>query len=631
MKNATHDLRESNDAATSAPGAARSLPEASGETLRLPDHQERGVRFDYAGERHELEFDAQVEAALQSVCARHEVTPFLALLAAFAATLQAETRQTDLTLCTPVLGRQNPRLRGVIGYFNNILPLRLDLSGDPTLGELVERSRRAALAAFSHPDLPLHELAELPELAKVSLTRCLFAVQSIPGLTLRLPGLTASHRDLPGGTANFDLALFLENRGGRTHLMVDHKIHVLDSAVGEALGRALSANLLRLAGSPGAKLSEIPGSGIVVTSAPPPEPVPGFRSRYGTLLQTHLLRLWRRAFGNPSLGPDDDFFAEGGDSLRASELFALIRRELGADLPLATLFEAPTARSLAERLGRQDWTAPWASVVEVQPAGSRLPLFLVHGGGGNVIAFRALSDVLGPDRPLFCLQAKGLRAGEKPLETIEEMAEHYLESVRRVRPSGPYLLGGHSLGALVAYEMAQRLLARGEQVPLVALLDHPGPDARLSSARQIRYHLRNLSTLGHRDRMEYVGNHLRWKLRSIRAGGRGPQPAGAAASSVREAAETPQRAGVRMMETSLRAMDRYRVRPFPGSLTLFRARQGEPRILADPFGGWNGMAPGRVEVCDVPGTHMSMLSEPHVRELGAALGECLHRLEPAAD
>jgi len=82
-------------------------------------------------------------------------------------------------------------------------------------------------------------------------------------------------------------------------------------------------------------------------------------------------------------------------------------------------------------------------------------------------------------------------------------------------------------------------------------------------------------------------------------------------------------AAVNVMEASMKAIYDYRINPYPGSVTLFRAKMGSPRILADRFGGWGQIVGGRVEVHDVPGTHMSMFREPHVRELGKKLASVL--------
>src|SRR5262249_22619858 len=144
-----------------------------------------------------------------------------------------------------------------------------------------------------------------------------------------------------------------------------------------------------------------------VATAEAPRPI------YQSMADERMIALWREVFpqAGDRLNADSDFFALGGDSMKAAKLFAIIRRESEIDLPLATLFEAPTPRQLAERIGDRDWVAPWFSLIPVQPKGSRPPLFCIHGGGGHVLSFRFIADCL-QDQPVYGLQARGLRPGE---------------------------------------------------------------------------------------------------------------------------------------------------------------------------------------------------------------------------
>ncbi len=185
-----------------------------------------------------------------------------------------------------------------------------------------------------------------------------------------------------------------------------------------------------------------------------------------------LAGIWQELLKLSKVSVKDSFFDLGGQSLLAVRLFNRIEQEFGRRFPLAMLFRAPTIEQLARKLTADDDTASeWPSLVPIQPNGSKTPLFLVHGAGGNVLLYRALAKRLEPDYPLYGLQSQGLDGQSKPLQTIEEMADRYLQEIRTVQPTGPYLLGGYCLGGTVAYEMAQRLVAGGEKVAMVAMLD----------------------------------------------------------------------------------------------------------------------------------------------------------------
>ncbi|HZE63356.1 MAG TPA: amino acid adenylation domain-containing protein, partial [Pyrinomonadaceae bacterium] len=106
-------------------------------------------------------------------------------------------------------------------------------------------------------------------------------------------------------------------------------------------------------------------------------------------LELKLQRIWEKVLSLSPIGMDDNFFELGGHSLLAVRLFAQIERSLGRNLPLATLFQAPTIRSLAEVLRKDGWAAPWSSLVLLQSGGNRRPFFCVHAAGGNVLEYHA--------------------------------------------------------------------------------------------------------------------------------------------------------------------------------------------------------------------------------------------------
>jgi amino acid adenylation domain-containing protein len=177
------------------------------------------------------------------------------------------------------------------------------------------------------------------------------------------------------------------------------------------------------------------------------------------------------------VGVEDDFFALGGHSLLAVTLFEELEKIAGRRLPLALIFEASTPRALAAALEGPGEQESWENLVALKPSGERPPLFAVAAGDGNVVGFGPLARHMPEEQPFYALQPSGLD-GRRPLDTgIEAMAERYLRAVRAVQPHGPYLLAGRCNGATVAFEMAQRLRAEGEEVPLLVALDSnpPGP------------------------------------------------------------------------------------------------------------------------------------------------------------
>ncbi len=182
-----------------------------------------------------------------------------------------------------------------------------------------------------------------------------------------------------------------------------------------------------------------------------------------------LVELWSELLDVSPVGINEDFFELGGQSFLAMRMMARIHERFGVRFALSALLENRTIESLAAKIARPGDTEPWSAVVEVQP-GTGAPLVLVHPVGGNVLCYTALSRALG-SRRVVGLQARGLEQGQAPLGSIEDMAREYLSALRERGISGPLMLGGWSLGGVVAYEMARQLEADGHAPTGVVMID----------------------------------------------------------------------------------------------------------------------------------------------------------------
>ncbi|HWM03537.1 MAG TPA: amino acid adenylation domain-containing protein [Actinophytocola sp.] len=212
-----------------------------------------------------------------------------------------------------------------------------------------------------------------------------------------------------------------------------------------------------------------------------PEPkvqvVPHTRVR-GTAREEVLAGLFAEVLGVPQVGFDDSFFDLGGHSLSATRLLGRIRVVLGRTLTVQDLFGAPTVAGLAHRLTEEVAADPEAHrvLVPLRAAGERPPLFCVHPRSGQSWIYLRLARYLPAGTPLYGIQARSLRETEDLPGSVAEMVEQYLRDVRSVQPHGPYHLLGWSMGGHVAYAMATRLRAAGEEVGSLVLLDAFPPD-----------------------------------------------------------------------------------------------------------------------------------------------------------
>ncbi len=198
------------------------------------------------------------------------------------------------------------------------------------------------------------------------------------------------------------------------------------------------------------------------------------RSAIGPQIHAELLGIWCRLLETSSLSIDDDFFESGGDSLLATEMVREVERRTGKPIPHSLLFEASTIRLLAEFLSGPAMQYP-KPVFPVVPFGKKTPLLFFHGDWTNGgFYLKALTQALGAEQPMIAVAPHGSH-GEKVPPTVEDMAADRLAQILALQPHGPYRLGGHCVGGKVALETARLLLARGEQVDAVVMVDPVWP------------------------------------------------------------------------------------------------------------------------------------------------------------
>ena len=325
-------------------------------------------------------------------------------------------------------------------------------------------------------------------------------------------------------------------------------------------------------------------------------------------LQTQLVKIWEMVLDKKPVGIRDNFFELGGHSLLAARLMHRIEQQLGERLPLSALLQAPTIEQLAALLHHQEASTGFSTLVAIQSEGTKPPFFCVHGVGGNVVGFRDLAKHLGNDQPFYAIQPQGLDGKHECLTNIQEMAERYIQEIRRVQPEGPYRIGGYSFGGLVAYEMAQILESQGVDVALLALFDtYPGK--MQSRASQ----LKNLRTLPVKEQLSFV-----WKKGTF------------VLSTLQKRLELQflPRALRNVRQGCAKAAANYDVQPYKRRVTLFRVREKSVGSLNDPYAIWWRVAAGGVDLREISGDHLSLLKEPQVRLMAEELADCLSQRTP---
>jgi amino acid adenylation domain-containing protein len=347
-----------------------------------------------------------------------------------------------------------------------------------------------------------------------------------------------------------------------------------------------------------------------------------------------LAGIWKEVLKVEQVGVHDNFFDLGGHSLSAVRLIAEVEKQLGIRLPLSTLFVDGATIGEQSKLVQRGRVAAhrWTPIVPLQPGGSRPPFFLVHGIGGEVLSFSALVRRLGPDQGFFGLQAD-TGIGPAFFSNVKDVASRYLDAVCSKVTSGPYRIGGYCSGGVIAYEMAQQLRAAGRDVALLVMLDTAAPDGHGSGPLTLRAApqlVRNIMywpvdddflASGPRAQLARLGGKLRlWRSR-----------AWALLRREQETVDIRDRFGLylypessrEVLEAHARMLAEYRPRPYAGTVTLLRSRTtGFTYVCAAPDLGWRALA-ADVDVRVVRGAHDTILREPWVAELAAALDAAL--------
>ena len=250
----------------------------------------------------------------------------------------------------------------------------------------------------------------------------------------------------------------------------------------------------------------------------------------------------------------------------------------------------------------------------MQPAGSKPPLFCVHGVMGNVLFYAHLARRLGLDRPFYGLQAIGVDGRCDPLSSVEEMAAAYISEIKTVQPEGPYFLGGFCAGAYVALEMANQLRSQGSEVALLASFNTDGNWKRVQTLRDgFRYHWRNLRRLQARKRPDYILSRLRFRRSRMT----GVLRRAMCRLCVFAGAPLPEwLRDFHVEEVHRAATAKYRPGSYQGKVVYF---QGSDDSFRDPRPFWCDLLGGQLETQLVPGRGITIFDERNSQQLADRL------------
>ncbi len=364
-----------------------------------------------------------------------------------------------------------------------------------------------------------------------------------------------------------------------------------------------------------------------------------------TQLELKLAQIWESVLQIQPISIHANFFEIGGDSLLAVQLFAQIAQQLECNLPLTTLFQAPTIAQLSQLIEEGYHSPKLLSLVEIQAGNPEInpPLFLITTGASAVLKYAELAKLLGPEQPVYSLQALDLERNGISVDCIKDIAAFYLQEMATLDYEGPYLLGGYCFGGLVALEMAQQIQAEGQEVALLILVDTGGPNFIFRSFQQIvvtlekfykrkiirssrhlssrwLFHRRNLLALSSGEKLSYVSNLLR-RVFNRNSTPNISYPTRSKEKNILPQVNNDERKQMWKILKLLR--QNYFPQFYSGRVVLFFSSELSNRFPLFPRRGWGKLFKGDVEVHLVPGNHYNLFNEPNVQVLAEKLTSCI--------
>lgn len=627
--------------------------------IKLPhdasSRRSRDTRTDSeSGDIETLLISPELTAAAHELCKNQNVTLNILLFSIFCALLYRVTGQRDIVIGSPCANR-NEDTEELIGLFMNIQVLRVQVAQKESFRGLLTKVQDWTLGAYENQELPFEELIydshfshrntsfEIPIFFLYQ--RSFMVTQHVAGLEI-VPLRSMS----PGAVFEWMFAIVdREEEGPRLQLEYNPNyfrpetiqrylrsfVALLESAVQNA-----SAPLDEMAPADDFLLSEASGNSNRPAIELQTSDTHQTKDNTETIInagdrpyttndpiEVQLLKLWQSMLGVDDIAEDTNVFSLGVSSLSILRLVTRMNGLYSMGFGLASLISAPTVRMVAELVRKRYAPNTAASLVPIQPVGTKPPLYIVHGAGGNVVNFYSLTTRIGSDQPVYGVQAQALEANERALLSIEDMAAHYLKEIRRVQPKGPYHFLGYSFGGIIVLEMAHQLHAVGESVGMLGMLDtvakeympeSPDTTAKGSAKNQegpvAGYLRRSKGHASPKAWWTFFAQDL--KERRVRYV---TVLAGKMFSTMPVFLKDTH-------EINSYAARRYRPKPFPGKLTLFRALK-QSEVGASSDNGWGPIFRRGIEIHEIPGDHWQVLSEPGIDVLAKAIGDCLAVLD----
>ncbi|HXA77156.1 MAG TPA: condensation domain-containing protein [Candidatus Acidoferrales bacterium] len=572
---------------------------------RLPGTQAKPRRISTNRNWALLRINSRLHKALLKTAQDNATSLADVLQAGLAVLLTKQGAGREILVGTVVSGRKHPGLKELVGQCANTIVLRIDTSENPSFRELLKRVRDATREALLNCELPFEYFDQARDAlhSECPLFRVLLTLRKERTVIFTMPGVRWEVQPLRAATGDTDIIFDLIERRtweGAPEGIEGKMEFDSDLFAPAAIARILEhlVHILEIVCADGPTVHEALGStaGHPIDSfdSAPPSPRTGARAHWQQLyvpatdpLQDQLSYIWENLLGIQRVGIWDDFLDLGGDGISFARMLDAVEQACGVRPPIMDLCHGITIERLSEALVRQVPRCPF-QVLHARKGKETAPFFFLHGdwnSGGYYC--RELSRRMETSRPFYALQAHGLNGFAMP-NSIEAMAADHLGTIRAIQSEGPYYLGGHCNGGLLAFEIARRLRQERQSVPALILIHSEC----------------------HRHDPSLCTDDATRKTQS----GEGPASAGILKAWLNN--------------QYLHAVTRYAPQSYVGKTTVLWPRDEIPFDGVDPKLAWQKVA-GEVELRLIPGAHLTCLTR-HVGALAAEMSRCLQEADHVA-
>ena len=576
----------------------------------------------------ELFAKPELNKAIEKLAAEHKTTSASVVYAAWAVYLAALAKTDDVVFGTSTAGRMFdlPDSQKMTGYFSNVIPLRVKPGKTMSFIDLLLQINQAAFSSLEYEYTPLEKIqacSEIPQHQRLFDHLVLFENLPLDDIELSDSNGGVSIGNFSGNqTTRYPFTLTIRP-GDEWRFRIIHQPDLDSELLHQALIR-FPELLLAVCSNPTTNIDKhINAIANQLASVPllQSKPLSEVNTTIGVQLarnQTELAvaAIWEDLLGITGIDVNSEFIALGGRSVVAVRMLARIENELGVKLSMRDMVQDPTISAIAKLIDGDDQKAPWTSLIPLKPAGRLEPVIFVNGARGHALFIRSVTKYFDKERPVIGMQLVGLDGERPPMETVDEIVDHFLQEILTYQPSGPYYLVAHCFGVAIVHEMVQRLEQRGEKVVLVVALDASPPHAERGTTKyqktlRIARQGQGINPSHYASLAVRIVKNINYQFRML-------------AFNLRRRSKLLfgsafEKSEIRLdlaYEACTKASHTYVAKPIDNKVILISSSDNPEPMYEE----WRGMT-SELEIIKLPVRHNWMFTEPEVASLGKTLSD----------